>query len=420
MNQELVLGLLNVNWRPQDGDVDAKSAYYRLKQRDVLSDPLVKFEELTSPPCWVANLSFYTELDRQGFNSTGTGGGKPAAARAAFASGLAQLRMFLILIRLLTTNQRAGIALLNDAQCLAPALAFPTLSSPSEDSDSGYSDNEHTGSSGSSNPPSSNPTSAPSHSSSVSPSVSLTRPPTQPSQRLPSTRELRQIEIGNAEMRKLDDWLASAVQSMPRVVVCIDIEADETSNKILEMGADLWLSEPPPGSTQQRYQRHFVVRENADIVNVHCPQNRDGYKHGRSITIDEAKLMAWTRLLLQEMSPRTADTSVVTPCILVGHTVTNDMRWLSKRSTELRMENKIDFELSFTNVETLDVALVDRAEQQSHQNRALKKIGKAWKVPFEGDPHNAGNDAVHTMELLSAMAQSRIRLPELLACGKKG
>ena len=55
-------------------------------------------------------------------------------------------------------------------------------------------------------------------------------------------------------------------------------------------------------------------------------------------------------------------------------------------------------DIDFSDIPMIDISILDRSLRGSYQSRKLVVIGSDLGVPFIGDPHNAGNDAVHTME----------------------
>lgn len=213
-----------------------------------------------------------------------------------------------------------------------------------------------------------------------------------------SNNQLQQFKLGATEANRLDRWLATATMSTPRMIVCLDVEKDERSSKLLEGGVDIWF----PG-LRKRFVRHYIVRENIGVINKYCPQNRNGFFHGKSNVVSETAMLSCFALILELLK---ADLPFKTPSLLVGHTLHNDIKWLSTRATELKKGKNDKLDLSFIGIEQLDIALVFRGREPNFQNRGLEDIGGLLNIPFEGPPHNAGNDAVHTMKVLAALCKS--------------
>jgi hypothetical protein len=64
----------------------------------------------------------------------------------------------------------------------------------------------------------------------------------------------------------------------------------------------------------------------------------------------------------------------------------------------------LEFEIKLDGIYTIDIVLVDRGISEDFQSRKLMTIGAQYDVPFIGTPHNAGNNAVYTMEVFLGMS----------------
>ena len=183
------------------------------------------------------------------------------------------------------------------------------------------------------------------------------------------------------------------------VFVAIDVEAYERDHsKITEVGIATLdtrhLRGISPGDDHGgRWwdvirSRHFRIKENAHLVNREFVSGcEDRFEFGQSewiSVVDAATILA------QSCGPDPARNIV-----LVGLAIEGDLAHLRKLNFDVRQSLRV--------IDSLDVGIIDREARHLSQSRNLGNIIydqgiKGWNL------HNAGNDAVYTLQATLALA----------------
>ncbi|KAI9884457.1 MAG: hypothetical protein M1823_003754 [Watsoniomyces obsoletus] len=193
------------------------------------------------------------------------------------------------------------------------------------------------------------------------------------------------------------------------VFIALDVECYERDHScVTEIGiATLDVRDirgQGPGKEGKKWREairshHYLIKEfahlrNKDFVN----DSRDGFEFGTSewISYKDAPQMVATSFRpgvagpLVEHEPNDAQRNVV----IVGHAVEGDLNFLQGLGYNARQLNNV--------VDVLDVGVIDRDLKGDTQSRALGAI--IYDLGIIGwHLHNAGNDAVYSLQGLLAM-----------------
>jgi len=156
------------------------------------------------------------------------------------------------------------------------------------------------------------------------------------------------------------------------IIVALDVEKDEKGTAILEVG--LTIFQPQMNAF---YAEQIVVQDNAEIVNVEfCPSNKYDFEYG------EVRIMALTDAM--NHFKKILDAVRKSEGCLVGHSIHNDIGWLSREG------------VIFDDIHVCDIANVLKWVSKCHSSMGLHRMMSLYDVPSCGVPHNAGNDSVAT------------------------
>ncbi|CAD6442831.1 d7b7b35d-8a93-49ab-8a4f-0ef94b5017f3 [Sclerotinia trifoliorum] len=193
------------------------------------------------------------------------------------------------------------------------------------------------------------------------------------------------------------------------VFICIDVEAYELNNNIVtEIGIAtldvLDIANMKPGALGKNWRkairaRHFRIKEHMHLNNTkHVHGCAESFEFGTSevISIDDAPHVVGTcfKYPFSDPSPSAELADKKRNIILVGHDVDADIRFL----------RHIGYEINNLNLhECCDTTLMWRAlhreQNPTKLSNILEEIGvAAWNL------HNAGNDAVYTLQAMLGIA----------------
>ncbi|KAB8296896.1 hypothetical protein EYC80_002305 [Monilinia laxa] len=193
------------------------------------------------------------------------------------------------------------------------------------------------------------------------------------------------------------------------VFVCIDVEAYEFNNRIItEIGIAtldvLDIVNMAPGVLGENWRkairaRHFRIKEHMHLNNTkHVQGCADRFEFGKSeiISIDDAPHVVGTcfKYPFSSPSPSAKLANTKRNIILVGHDVDADIRFLRQIGYEI---NNLKLH------EGCDTTLMWRALKREVNPRSLATI--LAEIGISGwNLHNAGNDAVYTLQAMLGIA----------------
>lgn len=172
----------------------------------------------------------------------------------------------------------------------------------------------------------------------------------------------------------------------PFIAVSLDVEAFEhDGNLITEIGL-AWcksstFQEPPPDNDViPLSSRHLIIKENRNHYNgTWVPDQRHGFLFGESEFVRTANIGAWFKTWAEEFD---------LPMVLVGHTISSDVKWLESLKIRLPVKDTLDIEKFWRE------SGVRRPEDTKS---SLEHIATSLGLSTER-MHNAGNDAVYTLQ----------------------
>lgn len=226
----------------------------------------------------------------------------------------------------------------------------------------------------------------------------------------PACSSPRAINASSAPIHSFDQTV---------VFVCIDVEAYERAHhKITEVGVATLdtrdLNDLAPGHDGEAWRkkiraRHFRINENRHLVNSEFVDGHpDKFRFGEStlVSLREAAQQVTACFSepfgLQALDDAEASTAPVSKghveekrnIILLGHDTLSDVRYLQQLGCDLMKDDNI--------VDTLDTAVLYRVWRREQQATSLSKILYAFDI--DGFyVHNAGNDAVFTVQAMLAI-----------------
>lgn len=196
------------------------------------------------------------------------------------------------------------------------------------------------------------------------------------------------------------------------IFISVDIESWERShNTITEIGVAILdtrdIKHVAPGHRGNKWfehirAKHFRIKEHANYVNtdfVHgCP---DKFEFGTSDFVKLSHAPKAIEALFNHPYGREASmyedngTPEKRNIVFVGHDATNDTSYLRQLGYDpIELPNLI---------EVMDTALMHRALVRGPNNRSLGQV--LYELEISGwNLHNAGNDAVYTMQAMLAMS----------------
>lgn len=169
-----------------------------------------------------------------------------------------------------------------------------------------------------------------------------------------------------------------APSTSPFVLISIDVEADENNkNTLLEVG----LSWARSDNIHKVSARHMIIEEHLNVANgSFVPDNKGAFDFGTSDLVSLHDLEG-------HVTATIADASEGLECVLVGHSVLNDVNWLKSRGIELG-------EL----MGVLDIGLAYQGLQGFGSVMGLENMLKLEDLPYD-HLHNAANDSFYTLKL---------------------
>jgi hypothetical protein len=248
-------------------------------------------------------------------------------------------------------------------------------------------------------------------------------------------RASRYLGLRNSVQDPPSSTLSPAVDpSMPApfpfdqsvVFVCVDVESHERAHhKITEVGvATLDTRElvgVPPGEDGKAWRekiraRHFRIKEHRHLVNSEFVAGHpDGFDFGQSTFVSLKEAASHVAACLHapfaaqdgDEFPSHYDPSEKRNLIFLGHDTLGDVRYLQQLGYDpMKVENIL---------EAMDTATMYKVWHREQQPTSLGRIMnyfdiEAWKL------HNAGNDAVYTVQAMLAICVREATLrgsPEL-------
>ncbi|KAI9891093.1 MAG: hypothetical protein M1814_003292 [Vezdaea aestivalis] len=200
------------------------------------------------------------------------------------------------------------------------------------------------------------------------------------------------------------------VPDMQVIFVCIDVEAWEKNNNIItEVGIAILdtddLREIAPGDNAQEWRsliksRHLRIQEHVHFENTQYVRGcAAGYNFGESELISQNEI---AKVLSECFAPpfgKSANEGGLndTPrrVVFVGHDAGADITYLRRIGFDLPTQACL--------LEVLDTALMFRSHKREFNNRALGTILSEFAIT-SWNLHNAGNDAVYTLQAMLALA----------------
>ncbi|KAL8374768.1 hypothetical protein RB599_001456 [Gaeumannomyces hyphopodioides] len=237
---------------------------------------------------------------------------------------------------------------------------------------------------------------------------------------------LRQKITGrNIAPRAKGNSLTLNQQKQQPKLVCVDVETYERSHDLVtEVGfAELDTSRLcgiPPGDNFQNWfsliqGSHYVVKENSWAKNgVHVENNRGNYSFGTSHivplrTMHEIVVKTLGRRALRAEYER-SDEAQLAPVVLVGHDIGADIEHLQKIGYDARKAPRI--------VDVVDTAQMHQHWRREKNSASLGRVLAGLEIPHRY-LHNAGNDAMYTLQAMLVMASKARQDSFNRSAGKK-
>lgn len=214
------------------------------------------------------------------------------------------------------------------------------------------------------------------------------------------------VAAAAVDMEQLRDAVGFARASPETAFLSLDVEKDEASSAILEIGITLYLPSRP---TITLASCHFVLTEHKNKKNVFCVNDREAFGYGETTEITIARLHNWWNTVTRHLRSLQDNGGYV---CLVGHTILSDIRWLHTIG------------VTFVGIPTIDIANVEKFATGTHQATGLYQLAARYGVQPAGPAHNAGNDAAVTMRTCIMQANTHLnakfRLPIHNSTGEEG
>jgi hypothetical protein len=179
------------------------------------------------------------------------------------------------------------------------------------------------------------------------------------------------------------------ISTQSAVFFAIDVEKNESGDEILEVGIS-WVDAVDVWNDNSIKSRHLVVKEHRHIRNGrHVPDAKDRFVYGASEALSLREIIRVMKVMVDGFRHEYDDV------FLIGHSLQNDILWLKRAGIDLG-----DMVSA-----TCDLAAVDQAERGSMYRRKLEVLAAECGIGCDV-PHNAGNDAVYTLQLALAKMAS--------------
>lgn len=235
-------------------------------------------------------------------------------------------------------------------------------------------------------------------------------------------RVVRDAAAEFAKMGRFIDTISFGCKSGPPLFMALDIEKDRKSSRILEVGIDLIYPGIAPDFTL--YGAANGVKNRQQLQYSVLPESADKQDESFAYGATNFQSEVW---MLHQLGEFLAELSNSNTRVLVGHSIHNDIKWISERTEELRSEALAVLDAgkggdtaallmatmlnaSFSDIIFIDIAKVDMAIRSSHCARKLKTVGESYGIQFRGAEHVAGNDAACTMDIFLAMCSTHFSL----------
>jgi len=224
-------------------------------------------------------------------------------------------------------------------------------------------------------------------------------------------RQAKIVEEAHMHKKKATAILERIMGCPNTFFVALDVEKDEArgSLRLLQVGLDMVATDESAAAgegkrqiaTTMRVPLQLVALGTEHIVNKWCPTDANAFAHGTPTYSEETEILGLIHKILD--CARTTGNGVI-----VGHTLQSDVGWIEGRAKQLKELGLFSDDIDFSDIPMIDISILDRSLRGSYQSRKLAVIGSDLGVPFIGDPHNAGNDAVHTMECFKKLATQEL------------
>lgn len=224
-------------------------------------------------------------------------------------------------------------------------------------------------------------------------------------------KQATKLSAAQVQLKHARQYISDSLEdsSGAVILISIDIEAWErdTRNTITEVGIatlDLqhlegkMLGKLGEEMHEHIVARHFIIEENKHRINKDfvrgCP---DRFEFGTSEVVslkDIASVLASCFRHPFSKAVSKADDADERSIVLVGHGIDGDIEWCKRLGFSILNRSSI--------VEVLDTATMFRGWSGEKQDTSLGRMVSTFDlVTF--NPHNAGNDAVHTLWAFLAM-----------------
>ncbi|KAL8420064.1 hypothetical protein RB594_003007 [Gaeumannomyces avenae] len=193
-------------------------------------------------------------------------------------------------------------------------------------------------------------------------------------------------------------------------LVCVDVETYERSHDLVtEIGfAELDTSRLrgiPPGDGCQNWfsliqGSHYIIKENSWAKNgIHVEDNRRNYSFGTSNVVP---LRTMHKIVEKTLGRRglkaeyeRSDEAQLAPVVLVGHDIAADIEHLQKIGYDARKAPRI--------VDVIDTAQMHQHWRREKNPASLGRVLAGLEISHRY-LHNAGNDAMYTLQALLVLA----------------
>jgi DNA polymerase III epsilon subunit-like protein len=179
--------------------------------------------------------------------------------------------------------------------------------------------------------------------------------------------------------------LARSTAVEDTVFLSIDVEKNERGPEILEVGL-AFLTASNSWFFPEITCKHLILEDHDHIRNHRAGyDNKDNFDFGVSEKVNQHTLPSKVHGIVEELR------SSGGPVILIGHTVHNDISWLSNAGVTL-------------DAPVCDIGKAFQAQQESVQQIGLRNMMDALGIEHR-NLHNGGNDAFYTMKVFLEMVE---------------
>ncbi|GEQ71532.1 hypothetical protein JCM33374_g5216 [Metschnikowia sp. JCM 33374] len=197
-----------------------------------------------------------------------------------------------------------------------------------------------------------------------------------------------------SDIQILEDHM-NRVFTRRNILFCIDVEAWEHNQEyVTEIGVSIYDPRPQKlALTPDIKTYHILINDNRDVKNGNfVPDHSSNFSGGTTHILS----LKQSRALLQGLINHYFVEPHVPNCILVGHDLRGDIKWLNKLGVSIASDvRKLDTQTLFSYTHGLAGA--------SLQN-ALRTVNQPFAFL-----HNAGNDAYYTIMLALKLCDPKVR-----------